>query len=92
MHGITSPVAYLLLAWIVVTAILAGLLTYGKMVSAEDDRYSTKRLEDAEAAAEERTITEKLNRLKRSTIPLAVLSAVLLLATTAVWIYLGLKA
>lgn len=92
MFGIAPVLVYLLLSWIVVTTILAGLLVYGKMVAAEEDRFDIKRLEDARAAAEERTITEKLSRLKRSVIHLAVLSVVLLLATTAVWIYFGLKA
>ncbi len=92
MFGIAPPLAYLLLSWVIVTAILAGLLIYGKMVSAEENRFHTKRLENQEVAAEERTIIEKLNRVKRGAIPLAVLSGVLLLATTAVWIYLGLLA
>lgn len=92
MFGIAPPLLYLLLSWVVVTAILAGLLIYGKMVSNEENRFYMKRLENEAVATEERTITEKLNRLKRSVIPLAVLSVVLLLATTAVWIYYGLRA
>jgi cell division septal protein FtsQ len=92
MFGIAAPVAYLLASWVVVTVILVVLLIYAKTVSAEDNRFNGKRLEDERVVAEERAITEKLNRLKRRVIPLAVLSVVLLLATTAVWVWFGLKA
>lgn len=91
MFGIAPPLAYLLLSWVVVTAILAVLLIYAKMISAEENRFYVKRLEDEGAVIEERTIMEKLQRLKRSAIPLAVLSGALLLATAAVWIWLGLR-
>jgi hypothetical protein len=91
MFGIAAPLAYLLASWVVVTAILAALLIYGKVVSSEQNRFYMKRLENEQVANEEKTITEKLNRLKRSVIPLAVLSGVLLLATTAVWIWMGLR-
>jgi hypothetical protein len=91
MFGIAAPVAYLLVSWVVITTILAVLLVYGKMVSAEENRFYGKRLEDERVLAQERTIMEKLDRLKRGAIPLAVLSGVLLLATTAVWVWIGLK-
>ena len=91
MLGIAAPLAYLLASWVVVTAILAALLIYGKIVSSEQNRFYMKRLENEQVANEEKTITEKMDRLKRSVIPLAVLSVVLLLATTAVWIWMGLR-
>lgn len=92
MFGIAAPVAYLLASWVVVTMILVVLLIYGRTVSVEDNRYNGNRLGNERVAAEERAITEKLNRLKRRVIPLAVLSGVLLLATTAVWVWIGLRA
>ena len=91
MFGIAAPVFYLLISWVVVTAILAALLIYGKMVSSEEDRFYTRRLEDEKLVSEERSITDRLNRVKRSAIPLAVLSGALLLATTTVWLWLGLR-
>ncbi|MGH9679684.1 MAG: hypothetical protein ACRD4Y_07010 [Candidatus Acidiferrales bacterium] len=90
MFGIPPLLAYLLATWILVTAILAILLIYGKIVSTEQNRFNVKRLESEEAAKEEKTIGEKMERLKRGIIPLAVLSGVLLLVTTAVWIWMGL--
>jgi hypothetical protein len=92
MFGIPAPLVFLFVSWVVVTAILVGLLIYGRMVSAAENRFHFRRLENEELVAEERTITEKLNRLKRRAIPLAVLSGVLLLATTAVWVWFGLRA
>lgn len=92
MFGMAAPLAYLSVSWVVVTTILVALLIYGKMVSGEENRYYGKRLEDERVIAEERVIMEKLNRLKRSAIPLAVLSGVLFLATAAVWVWMGLRA
>jgi hypothetical protein len=90
MFGMAAPLAYLLLSWAVVTMILVVLLIYRKIVSAEENRFYGKRLEDERLITHERSIMEKLNRLKRSTVPLAVLSGVLLLASVAVWIWMGL--
>ena len=92
MFGIPAPLAYLLASWIVVTAILAVLLIYGKIVSSEQSRFYIKKLENVDLANEEKVITEKLARLKRGVVPLAVLSVVLLLATAAVWVWFGLMA
>jgi hypothetical protein len=80
-----------LFSWVVVTTILAALLIYGKIVSEEENSFHTRRLEDERVVDEERAITDKLDRLKRSAIPLAVLSGALLLATATVWIWLGLR-
>jgi hypothetical protein len=91
MFGIPAPLVYLMASWVVVTTILVVLLIYGKVLSGEDNRFYGKRLEDERVVAQERAIMEKLSRLKRRAIPLAVLSGVLLLATTAVWVWIGLK-
>lgn len=91
MFGIVAPLAYLLVSWAVVTTILAALLVYAKIVAAEENRFYGKRLEDEKVITRERTIMEKLNRLRRSAVPLAVLSGVLLLASAAVWIWIGLS-
>lgn len=91
MFGITAPLAYLLVSWALVTTILAVLLVYGKIVAAEENRFYGKRLEDEKVITQERTIMEKLNRLRRSAVTLTVLSGVLLLASAAVWIWMGLR-
>lgn len=91
MFGIAAPLAYLMVSWVAVTMILAALLLYGKVLSAGENRFYGKRLEDERVVAEERAMMEKLNRLKRRAVPLAILSGVLLLATTAVWVWIGLR-
>ena len=92
MLGIAAPLSYFLVSWAVVTTTLAALLVYSKIVAAEENRFYGKRLEDEKVITRERTIMEKLNRLRRSAVPLAVLSGVLLLASAAVWIWMGLRA
>ena len=91
MFGIAAPLSYFLTSWALVTAILVALLVYGKIVAAEENRFYGKRLEDESVITQERTIMVKLNRLRRSAVPLAVLSGVLLLASAAVWIWMGLR-
>jgi hypothetical protein len=91
MFATLGPTSYLLFSWGLVTLVLATLLVYSWTVSKQEDRFHFKKLEDERVAAQERFITEKMSRLRRGIVPLAVLSGLLLLATAAVWVWSGLK-
>jgi hypothetical protein len=86
-----GPLAYLLLAWGVVTGALVILVVYRVTLSSkEDDQIFIGKAEE-HIAAEQRLIIMKVTRLTRPIYTLAVLSGVLLLATAGVWIWDGLK-
>jgi hypothetical protein len=86
-----GPLAYLLLAWGVVTGALVILVVYRVTLSSkEDDQIFIGKAEE-HIAAEQRLIIMKVTRLTRPIYTLAVISGVLLLATAGVWLWDGLK-
>jgi hypothetical protein len=86
-----GPLAYLLLAWGVVTGALVILVVYRVTLSSkEDDQIFIGKAEE-HIAAEQRIIIMKVTRLTRPIYTLAVISGVLLLATAGVWIWDGLR-
>jgi hypothetical protein len=86
-----GPLAYLLLAWGVVTAVLVVLVVYRVTLSSrEDDQIFITKAED-HIAAEQRVIVAKVTQLSRPIFALSLASGILLLATAGVWIYDGLK-
>jgi hypothetical protein len=86
-----GPLAYLLLTWAVVTAVLVVLVVYRVTLSSkEDDQIFITKAED-HLAAEQRVIVAKVTQLSRPIFVLSLTSGILLLATAGVWIYDGLK-
>jgi hypothetical protein len=86
-----GPLAYLLLAWGVVTSVLVVLVVYRVTLSSrEEDQIFISKSED-HIAAEQRVIVAKVTQLARPIFLLSVASGILLLATAGVWIYEGLK-
>ena len=86
-----GPLAYLVLCWGVVTAVLVVLVVYRVTLSSrEDDQIIISKAED-HIAAEQREIVAKITQLSRPIVALSVASGVLLVATAGVWIYQGLK-
>lgn len=87
-HSMLLP--YLVIAWAVITGILAVLVVYritlaGKETSEIDINASEpQRLKDQEA------LVSKMSRLNVPIIVLIVISSALLLTSAGIWIYQGL--
>ena len=91
MGNLPSSLAYLLLSWGVITAVLLALLIYRAVLSTrEDDQIYLNKAEVSMMAGEQQVLLGKLERLGRPIIWLAVLSGLLLIGTAGVWLWNGL--
>ena len=92
MIGISHSLAYLLVSWGVVTAVLVVLVIYGNTLSSrEDDELYLNQAEQVMMASEQQTLIGKMNHLARVIVYLAVLSGLLLAASAGVWAWIGLS-
>jgi len=90
MGGVPISLAYLLLSFGVVTAVLLVLVIYGNTLSIrEDTELYLNKAEGEMMAAEQKTLVAKMEQLKRVIIVLAVLSGALLLVSAGVWVWIG---
>jgi hypothetical protein len=81
----------LMISWGVITAVLAVLVIYrGTLSSREDDQIFIDAAEQHHYR-EQQAIIARSVRLTKPIIALAVLSAVLLLASASLWMYQGFK-
>jgi len=91
MGGIPAPLAYLLIACGLTTAVLAILVIYGDTLSTrEDDQLYLGKAEQTMMASEQRVLIGKMDRLKKVIIVLAVIAGILVLASAGVWLWIGL--
>jgi hypothetical protein len=91
MAGLPAPLAYLVISWVVVTAVLVVLLVYRTTLSTkEDDQLYLNKAEAVMMGGEQRAIIGKLEKLHVPILAMAVLSGVLLIASAAVWVWIGL--
>src|SRR5207237_640250 len=92
MGNLPSPLAYLLLAWGVITAVLVLMLIYRTTLSTkEDDQLYLNKAEVEMMGADQTVLIGKLQRLTKPIIWLAVLSGVLLIASAGFWVWVGLS-
>ena len=86
---LTGPLLYLTVAWGIITAALILLLSYRAILSSKEEGREQLYLDGAEErmAAEEQEIGARLLRLSKPIIALSVLSGVLLLVITGMWIW-----
>jgi hypothetical protein len=83
---------YLLISWVVITAVLVILLVYRTTLSTkEDDQLYLNKAEVAMMGGEQEQIIGKLQKLSKPILLLAVLSGILLVASAAVWVWIGLS-
>jgi hypothetical protein len=76
-------------SWGVITAVLVAVVVYrGVLSSKEDDQIFIGAAEQVHYP-EQQAIIERISRLRRPIIALAVVSGVLFLTTVGVWIYQG---
>ena len=81
----------LMISWGVITAVLVVLVVYrGTLSSREDDQIFIDAAEQHHYK-EQLVIIDRISRLTKPIIALAVVSGALLLASAGVWIYQGFK-
>ena len=81
----------LMIAWGVITVVLAVLVIYrGTLSSREDDQIFIDAAEQHHYQ-EQQAIIARITRLTRPIIALAVVSGALLIASAGVWLYRGFK-
>jgi hypothetical protein len=91
LHTESLTLTLLMIAWVVITAVLAVLVIYRATLSSrEDDQIF---IDDAEQHyyEEQQSIIARISSLTGPIIALALVSGVLLLASASVWLYQGYK-
>jgi hypothetical protein len=90
MGDITGPLAYLLLAWGVITVALVVLLVYRTTLSTkEDDQLYLNKAEVSMMGSDQAVLISRLNRLTKPILALAILSGILLLMSASLWVWNG---
>jgi hypothetical protein len=79
----------LMISWGVITVVLVALVVYRGMLSSREDDQIFIDAAEQHHYKEQVAIIERMSRLTKPIIALAVLSGVLLLASAGVWIYQG---
>ncbi|MGA8011943.1 MAG: hypothetical protein WB949_05925 [Candidatus Acidiferrales bacterium] len=92
MGGIQAPLSYLLIACGVATTVLIVLVIYGNSLSVrEEDQIYLNKGDETMLAADQRTLVGKMDRLEKVIFTLAVIAGILVVASTAAWIWMGLR-
>jgi len=81
----------LMISWGVITVVLVALVVYRGMLSSREDDQIFIDAAEQHHYQEQVAIIARMSRLTKPIIALAVLSGVLLLASTGVWLYQGFK-
>jgi hypothetical protein len=86
-----STLMHLLMIGGAFTAILVVLVIYGNALdSRENEEIYLNKTEEKMMAGEQPGLIRKMNRLARVITVFAVISGIFLLASAAVWVYIGL--
>lgn len=90
MGVVPNSLAFLLMVWGGVTAVLIVLVIYGNTLDTrETEEIYINKEEEVMLGSEQRAVIGKMESLKRVIISLAVVSGVLLLASATVWAWIG---
>ena len=90
MGDISGPLAYLLMAWGLITIALVALLVYRTTLSSkEDDQLYLNKAEVSMMGSDQAVLISRLNRLSKPIAALAILSGILLLASASLWVWIG---
>ena len=81
----------LMISWGVITSVLVVLVVYRATLSSREDDQIFIDAAEQHHYREQVEIIDRISRLTRPIIALAILSGVLLLASAGVWIYQGFK-
>lgn len=86
-----GPLAYLLVTWSAITAVLVIMLIYRSILSTKEEDQLFLGQAEEHMAREQRALVSRLIRLSRPITVLGVLSGVLLLVIAGMWIWEGLQ-
>lgn len=90
--GIHAPLSYLLMACGATTIVLIAMVIYGNSLSVrEEDQIYLNKGDEAMSADDQRTLVKKMDRLEKMIFTLAVIVGSLIVFTTGVWIWIGLR-
>lgn len=81
----------LMVAWGVITAVLAVLVIYRATLSSREDDQIFIDAAEQHHYQEQQAIIARISSLTRPIIALAVMSGALLLASAGIWLYRGFK-
>lgn len=91
MIGVSHSLAYLLMSWGAITAVLILLVIYGNTLSSrEEDQLYLNNAEQAMMASEQQVLIGRMRHLARVIVYLVIASG-LLLASVALWAWMGLN-
>jgi hypothetical protein len=86
-----STLTYLLMVSGAFTAVLVVLVIYGNALDTrEDEEIYMNKTEEKMMASGQPMLISKMNRLARVIMVMAILSGISLLASAAVWVWIGL--
>jgi hypothetical protein len=86
-----STLTYLLMVSGAFTAVLVVLVIYGNALDTrEDEEIYVNKTEEKMMASGQPMLISKMNRLARVITVMAILSGISLLASAAVWVWIGL--
>jgi thiosulfate reductase cytochrome b subunit len=88
---LTGPILYVLIAWGVVTAVFLLLLIWRSVLSSHEDDQIFLDSSEEHMAREQRELVAKINTLSKPLLTSGIVSGVLLLVLTGLWLYNGLK-
>jgi len=90
-NAFSGSLLYLLIAWVLVTAIFLALIAWRSVLSShEDDQIFLDKAEE-HMAREQRELISKINMLSRPILTSGITSGVLLLLIAGLFVYHGLK-
>lgn len=83
--------AYLIILWVLVTAVFIGLLIRRSLLTNREDDQLFLDSAEAHMAAEQRVIIGQISALSRPLLTTGITSALLFLVIAGMWLYEGLK-
>ena len=90
MEQSSSMLEMMLIAWGVITGLLAVLVIYRGTLSAREDDQIFIDAAEAHHSHDQQLLIAKMSSLTKPIVALAVLSGLLLLTTAGIWVYVGL--
>jgi hypothetical protein len=88
---LTGPLSYLMIAWIVVTAVFIALLIWRSLLASHEDDQIFLDAAGEHLAREQRELVAKIGKLARPIATSGIAAAAILLVMVGMWLYQGLK-
>jgi hypothetical protein len=88
---LTGPLSYLMIAWIIVTAVFVVLLIWRSLLASHEDDQIFLDAAGEHLAREQRELVAKIRKLARPIATSGIAAAAILLVMVGMWLYQGLK-